>query len=156
MAARKRLEKYLRDQDVRFETMTHPVAYTAQEAAAAQHVSGRRLAKVVMVNADGQLVMLVLPASFRVVFSKLRSVLKAKKVHLAREEEFDATFTDCEVGAMPPFGNLYDLPVYVDQSLAGVREMVFKVGSHATSMKVRFTDYKQLVKPQIADFAAHS
>lgn len=156
MAATTRLEKYLRDQGVRFETMTHPVAYTAQEVAAAQHVSGRRLAKVVIANADGQLVMLVLPASFRVELSKLRSVLKAKKVHLAREEEFDGTFTDCEVGAMPPFGNLYDLPMYVDQSLAGVGEMVFKVGSHATSMKVRFSDYKRLVKPQIADFATHS
>ena len=156
MAATKNLEKYLRDQGVRFETMTHPVAYTAQEVAAALHVSGRRLAKVVIANADGQLVMLVLPASFRVGSSNNGSLMKATKVHLASEEEFESTFTDCEVGAMPPFGNLYDLSVYVDQSLVGVREMVFKVGSHGTSMKVRFTDYKQLVKPQIADFATHS
>ena len=155
MVAAKTLEKYLRDQGVQFETVTHPVAYTAQEVAAAQHVSGERFAKVVIVNADGQLVMLVLPASFRVEFPKLKSVLKTKKVRLAREGEFDSSFTDCEVGAMPPFGNLYDLPVYVDESLADVREMVFKVGSHATSMKVKYADYKKLVKPQTADFATH-
>lgn len=155
MAAKQRVEKYLKEQAVRFETMTHPVAYTAQEVAAAQHVPGKQLAKVVLVDADGELVMLVLPASYRVEFPKLKSLLKAKKVRLAREEEFGGTFTDCEVGAMPPFGNLYGLPVYVDNSLADVKEMVFKVGSHTTSMKVGVADYKKLVKPEIADFALH-
>jgi Ala-tRNA(Pro) deacylase len=155
MAAKQRLEKYLQEQGVRFGSMTHPVAYTAQEVAAAQHVPGKQLAKVVLVDADGQLVMLVLPASYRVEFPKLKSLLKAKKVRLAKEEEFGGTFTDCEVGAMPPFGNLYDLPVYVDSSLAGEKEMVFKVGRHTTSMKVGFSDYKKLVKPEIAEFAVH-
>ncbi len=155
MAAKQRVEKYLQEQGVRFESMTHPVAYTAQEVAAAQHVPGQQLAKVVLVDADGELVMLVLPASYRVEFPKLKSLLKAKKVRLAKEEEFGGTFTDCEVGAMPPFGNLYGLPVYVDNSLADVKEMVFKVGGHTTSMKVGFADYKKLVKPEIADFALH-
>ncbi len=155
MAAKQRLEKYLKEQGVRFDSMTHPVAYTAQEVAAAQHVPGKQLAKVVLVDADGQLVMLVLPASYRVEFPKLKSLLKAKKVRLAKEEEFGGTFTDCEVGAMPPFGNLYDLPVYVDSSLADEKEMVFKVGRHTTSMKVGFSDYEKLVKPEIADFAVH-
>lgn len=155
MAAKKRLEKYLQEEGVWFASMTHPVAYTAQEVAAAQHVPGKQLAKVVLIDVDGQLVMLVLPASYRVDFPKLKSALKAKKVRLAREEEFGGTFTDCEVGAMPPFGNLYDLPVHVDSSLGGVPEIVFKVGSHTTSMKVRFADYKKLVKPKIADFAIH-
>jgi Ala-tRNA(Pro) deacylase len=155
MAAKQRVEKYLQEQGVRFESMTHPVAYTAQEVAAAQHVPGRQLAKVVLADADGELVMLVLPASYRVEFPKLKSLLKAKKVRLAKEEEFGGTFTDCEVGAMPPFGNLYGLPVYVDNSLADVKEMVFKVGGHTTSMKVSFADYKKLVKPEIADFALH-
>jgi len=155
MAGKKRLEKYLQEEGIWFATMSHPVAYTAQEVAAAQHVPGKQLAKVVLVDADGQLLMLVLPASYRVDFPKLKSVLKAKKVRLAREEEFGGTFTDCEVGAMPPFGSLYDLPVYVDSSLAEVREIVFKVGRHTTSMKVGFADYKKLVKPEIADFASH-
>ncbi len=155
MAAKKRLEKYLKDSGVQFGTMTHPVAYTAQEVAAAQHVPGKQLAKVVLVDADGQLVMLVLPASYRVDFPKLKSVLGAKKVRLAKEEEFGGTFTDCEVGAMPPFGNLYDIPVQVDESLAEAPEIVFKVGSHTTSMKIKFPDYKKLVKPEIADFAVH-
>jgi Ala-tRNA(Pro) deacylase len=155
MAAKKRLEKYLKEAGAWIATLTHPVAYTAQEVAAAQHVPGKQLAKVVLVDADGKLVMLVLPASYRVDFPKLKSVLKAKKVRLAREEEFGGAFTDCEVGAMPPFGNLYDVPVHVDSSLADVPEMVFKVGSHTTSMKVKFADYRKLVKPQIADFAVH-
>jgi Ala-tRNA(Pro) deacylase len=155
MAAKQRLEKYLQEQGVRFDSMTHPVAYTAQEVAAAQHVPGKQLAKVVLVDADGQLVMLVLPASYRVEFPKLKSLLKAKKVRLAKEEEFGGTFTDCEVGAMPPFGNLYDLPVYVDSSLADEKEMVFKVERHTTSMKVGVSDYEKLVKPEIADFAVH-
>ncbi len=155
MAAKKRLEKYLQEAGVWFASLTHPVAYTAQEVAAAQHVPGKQLAKVVLVDADGQLAMLVLPASYRVDFPKVKSLLKAKKVRLAREEEFGGTFTDCEVGAMPPFGNLYDLPVHVDSSLADAPEIVFKVGSHTTSMKIRFGDFKKLVKPQIADFAVH-
>jgi len=155
MAARQRLERYLREEGVSFETMIHSVAYTAQEVAAAQHTPGRQLAKVVLADADGQLVMLVLPASYRVDFPKLKSALKAKKVRLAMEEEFAGTFTDCEVGAMPPFGNLYEVPVYADGSLSNVREIVFKVGSHTTSMKMRFSDYERLVEPGIADFAVH-
>jgi Ala-tRNA(Pro) deacylase len=155
MAAKKRLEKYLQEAGVWFATMTHPVAYTAQEVAAAQHVPGKQLAKVVLVDADGKLVMLVLPASYRVDFPKLKSALKAKKIRLAKEEQFGGAFTDCEVGAMPPFGNLYDLPVHVDSSLAEAPEIVFKVGSHTSSMKVKFADYKKLAKPEIADFAVH-
>lgn len=152
MAARQRLEKYLREEGVSFEVLTHSVAYTAQEVAAVQHTPGRQLAKVVLVDADGELAMLVLPAHCRVHFPKAKAVLGAGKVRLAREEEFGGTFTDCEVGAMPPFGNLYGLPVYVDSSLAEAREMVFKVGSHSTSMKMSFSDYEKLVDPKIAEF----
>jgi Ala-tRNA(Pro) deacylase len=155
MAARQRLEKYLREEGVSFETVTHSVAYTAQEVAAAQHTPGRKLAKVVLVDADGKLVMLVLPASYRLDFPKVRDVLGASKVRLAKEEEFAGTFTDCEVGAMPPLGNLYGLPVYVDSSLAQTREIIFKVGSHTTSMKMGFSDYERLVDPEIVDFSIH-
>jgi len=155
MAARQRLERYLREEGVSFNTMIHSVAYTGQEVAAAQHTPGRQLAKVVLVDADGQLVMLVLPASFRVDFPKLKSVLKAKKVRLATEEQFAGIFTDCEVGAMPPFGSLYDLPVYVDESVSSVPEIVFKVGTHTTSIKMKYADYQRLAAPSIAEFAVH-
>ncbi len=155
MAARQRLEKYLREEGVSFQTMSHPVAYTAQEVAAAQHTPGRQLAKVVLADADGEMVMLVLPASYRIDFPKLKSALGAKKARLAKEDEFAGTFTDCEVGAMPPLGNLYGLPVYVDQSLTKSREMVFKVGSHTTSFKMSYSDYERLVEPKIVDFAVH-
>jgi Ala-tRNA(Pro) deacylase len=155
MAARQSLEKHLREEGVPFETITHSVAYTAQEVAAAQHTPGRKLAKVVLVDADGELVMLVLPASYRIDFPKVKDLLQAKKVRLAKEEEFAGTFTDCEVGAMPPFGNLYGLPVYVDSSLAEAREMVFKVGGHTTSMRMSFDDYKRLVDPKIVGFSVH-
>jgi Ala-tRNA(Pro) deacylase len=155
MAARQRLERYLREEGVPFETMIHSVAYTAQEVAAAQHTPGKQLAKVVLVDADGRLVMLVLPASFRIDFPKLKSVLKAKKARLATEEQFAGSFTDCEVGAMPPFGNLYNLPVYVDEAVTAVPEIVFKAGTHTTSIKMRYADYQRLASPSIADFAIH-
>jgi Ala-tRNA(Pro) deacylase len=155
MAARQRLEKYLHEEGVSFDIVTHSVAYTAQEVAAVQHTPGRKLAKVVLIDADGKLVMLVLPASYRIDFPKVKALLEAGKVRLAREEEFAGTFTDCEVGAMPPFGNLYGLPVYVDSSLTEAREIIFKVGSHTTSMKMSFSDYKRLVDPEIVDFSAH-
>jgi Ala-tRNA(Pro) deacylase len=152
MAARQRMEKYLREEEVSFEILTHSVAYTAQEVAAVQHTPGRQLAKVVLVDADGELVMLVLPANCRVHFPKVKAVLEASKVRLAREEEFGGTFTDCEVGAMPPFGNLYGLPVYVESSLSEAREIVFKIGSHSASMKMGFSDYERLVDPEIVEF----
>jgi Ala-tRNA(Pro) deacylase len=155
MAARQRLEKYLREEGVQFETMSHPVAYTAQEVAAAQHTPGSQLAKVAMVDADGEMLMLVLPGSYRIDFPKLRAALESKKVRLAKEEEFAGVFTDCEVGAMPPFGNLYEVPVYVDASLSKVTDMVFKAGSHNTSFKMKYADYERLAKPEVIDFALH-
>lgn len=122
---KQRLEKYFRENKVAFQSMTHPAAYTAQEVAAAQHVPGKQVAKVVMVKAGKQLMMAVLPAPYRVDLKKLASALGAKSARLAREEEFEGIFPDCEVGAMPPFGNLYQLLVYVDASLTEDVEIVF-------------------------------
>ena len=114
MECRERLEAYLRDNRVPFQVQHHPVAYTAQEVAAVEHIPGRLLAKTVMALADGKMVMLALPAPYLVDIEKARALLAAQEVRLAREREFTDTFPDCEVGAMPPFGNLYNLPVYVD------------------------------------------
>jgi Ala-tRNA(Pro) deacylase len=153
MTCRERLEEYLRENGVRFQVRTHPVVYTAQEVAAVEHVPGRLVAKVVMVIADGQMTMLVLPAPYRVDVERVRQSLQAKEVRLAREEEFAHVFPDCEVGAMPPFGNLYNVPVVVDQSLTADPVIVFRAGTHRETMSIDYSDYERLVRPRVAEFA---
>ena len=154
MTCKERLEKYLRENGVPFQSMTHPEVYTAQEVAAAQHVPGKQLAKVVIAEADGRMVMLVLPASYLVDFKKLQAILGASKLRLAKEE-FSDIFPDCAIGAMPPFGNLYDIPVYVDRTLTEGSEIVFRAGTHRDTMKIRYADFERLAKPEVGDFSAH-
>ena len=113
------------------------------------------MAKTVVVFAGGDTVMLALPASHRVDVEKAAAALGAKEVRLAHEGELDAYFPDCEAGAMPPFGNLYDVPVWVDRSLAEDETIVFRAGTHTDTMTLKYDDYARLAKPQIADFAAH-
>ncbi len=155
MRCKERLEEYLRGQGVGFQSVRHPEVYTAQEVAAAQHISGNQLAKVVIVRADDEMAMLLLPASYRVDFGKLKAFLGVRKARLAEEEEFRDVFPDCEIGAMPPFGNLYELSVYVDSTLAEVSEMLFKVGTHRDSMKIRYSDFERLAGPKVGDFSVH-
>lgn len=155
MECKERLEKYFRDNGVTFKAVTHPTAFTAQEVAAAEHVPGRQFAKVVMVFADKQPVMLVLPASHRIDLPKLKGVLKAKNVRLAKEDEFQDIFPDCDTGAMPPFGNLYNVPVYVDTALTTDPEIVFNAGSHRDTLRIKYSDYARLAHPTIAEFATH-
>jgi Ala-tRNA(Pro) deacylase len=113
-----KLEQYLRTNKVPFQVQHHPLAYTAQRGVASEHISGKMKAKVVMVIADGDLVMLALPAPEIINVNDVAAALGAKEVRLAHEEESAGAFPDCEVGAMPPFGNLYSLPIYVDKTLA--------------------------------------
>jgi len=141
MECKERLEQYLRENGAPFEAMTHKQAYTMPEVAAALHLSGRQVAKVVIVKADGEMVMLVVPSPHRLDFARVRKMLGAKKVSLAKEEEFADLFPDCATGAMPPFGNLYDVPVYVEQALAEQGEIVFRVGTHRDTMKVAYADF---------------
>lgn len=155
MGCKEDLEAYLRENKVSFQVQHHAVAYTAQEVAAAEHVPGRMLAKVVIVMGDGKLAMFVLPAPARVDMGNAAAVLGAKEVRLAREEEFAGRFPGCEVGAMPPFGGLYDLPVYVDKSLAEDETIVFEAGTHTDTMSMKYGDYKRLAKPNVAEFAHH-
>jgi len=155
MTCKEELESYLRENKVPFQVQHHAVAYTAQEVAAAEHVPGRMLAKVVMVLGDGKLAMLVLPAPSRVNPEQAAAALGAKDVRLAQEEEFAERFPGCEVGAMPPFGNLWDLPVYVDKSLAEDETIVFEAGTHTDTMSMKFADYARLVEPNQAEFARH-
>jgi Ala-tRNA(Pro) deacylase len=153
MRCLERLQAYLRRHEVPFQVRHHPIAFTAQEVAASEHVPGRLLAKTVMVVADGQLVMLAVPAPYRVETEKARAALGATEVRLAHEDEFSATFADCEVGAMPPFGNLYDVPVYVDTALAEDPMFVFRAGTHTHTMSVNYADFERLVRPTVAEFA---
>ena len=153
MACRERLEAYLRENGVPFEVQHHPRAVTAQEVAAAEHVPGRMLAKVVMVSADGEMAMLSLPAPYQVDLEKASKMLGAQEARLAQEEEFEGAFPDCEVGAMPPFGNLYGLPVYVEEALAEDETIFFRAGTHTDTMSVGYADFERLVEPTVAEFA---
>jgi len=152
MDCKDRLEAYLREKQVPFEVRHHPRAITAQEVAASEHVPGKMLAKTVMVLADGKMVMLALPAPYQVDVDKAGKVLGVE-VRLAHEEEFENTFPDCEVGAMPPFGNLYEVPVYVEAALAEDETIVFRAGTHTDTMSVSYADFERLVEPTIAEFA---
>jgi Ala-tRNA(Pro) deacylase len=131
------------------------MVYTAQEVAAAQHVPGKEMAKVVMVKADGKMVMLVLPASYQVDMKKLKAALQCKKVGMAKEKDFEELFPDCEIGAMPPFGNLYDLEVWVEQVLSEDEFIVVQAGSHVETLKMKYSDYARLVNPKVGDFSVH-
>jgi Ala-tRNA(Pro) deacylase len=149
-----RLEQYLRQEGARFERHSHPVAYTAQAVAEAEHVSGKEVAKVVMVKADGEMAMLVLPAHLHVNLTKVAEALGAKEVRLAREDEFEALFPDCETGAMPPFGNLYGIPTYVDAKLAEDEEIVFQSGTHTETVWMRYEEYARLAQSRVADISS--
>jgi Ala-tRNA(Pro) deacylase len=153
MKCRERMEQYLRENSVGFEVMAHSQAFTMQEVAAALHVPGDQVAKVVIVCADDKMAMLVLPAPYRLNTEKARALLGAKKARLAKEDEFADLFPDCATGAMPPFGNLYDVPVYVDRALAEESDIVFRIGTHRESMKVAYADFARLVQPTVGEFS---
>lgn len=149
---KERLTAYFRENGVGYESLTFREVYTAQEVAAALHLPGWHLAKVVIVKADDRLVMLALPAPARVDFAALKNVLGVKEARLAKEAEFKDLFPDCEIGGMPPFGNLYDVPVYVDRSLTEAGEIAFLAGSHHEAMKIAYADFERLAQPTVAEF----
>ena len=145
------IRKYLRENRIEFEIGTHVPHYTAQEIAAAEHVPGRMLAKVVIVKADGRFVMTVVPAPRMLDTEKLKLVLGTQEVRLADESEMKELFPDCEVGAEPPFGNLYDMETLIDHELATQNEIVFQSGTHRETIHMRYADYDGLVRPKVAD-----
>lgn len=155
MTCRERLEAWLREQQVAFAVQHHAQRFTAQEVAQSEHIPGRLLAKVVVAIADGKQVLLVLPAPWRVDLAKAAAALGAKELRLAREEEFAAAFPDCEVGAMPPFGNLYGLPVAVDRSLAADETIYFQAGTHTDTLSLKYADFVRLAQPAVREFAHH-
>ena len=144
-----KLREFLDSHNIKYVTISHSPAYTAQGVAAAVHVSGRELAKTVMVWIEGRLAMVVLPASARVNFALLKEVVGSDQIELAHEQEFRDMFTDCDLGAMPPFGNLYGLDVYISERLADQDEIAFNACTHTEIVKMSFEDYERLVRPKI-------
>jgi Ala-tRNA(Pro) deacylase len=149
-----RLKDFLDKHNIKYVTTSHSLAYTAQEVAASAHIAGKELAKTVMVKIDDKIAMAVLPASFKVSFDLLTKAAEANKVELAHEQEFRDIFPESEVGAMPPFGNLYGMEVFVDESLSQDEEIAFNAGSHTELIKLAYRDFERLVKPKAAKFAA--
>lgn len=152
MVTHQRLQSYLDSHKIPYQVVNHSIAYTAREAADSLHVPANTFAKVVVVKADRRYVMAVLPSSWKVDLKRLEQVLECSSVRLATEDELATLFPDCEIGSMPPFGNLYGTPVYVDATLTGDEEIAFDAGSHVGAIKMRYRDFAELVRPQVAEF----
>lgn len=149
----KQLVDFLDTNRVKYVNITHSIAFTAQDVAESAHISGKEMAKTVIVWMDGAMAMVVLPAFSMVDFNKLKGVAGAKSIELASESEFKDRFPSCEIGAMPPFGNLYNMKVFVDQMLAEDQEFAFNAGTHHELIRMQYADYERLVKPTLASFA---
>ncbi|MCX6169864.1 MAG: deacylase [Ignavibacteriales bacterium] len=152
----KMLREFLDQNKVRYVTVKHSVAYTAQEIAASAHIKGKELAKTVLIKIDGKMAMCVLPASYKIDFDLLKEALGGMNVRIANEVEFRDKFPECDVGAMPPFGNLYGMDVYVEEILAKDEEIAFNACSHVELLQMSFKDYGRLVKPRLIKFSFHS
>ena len=148
----KRLQSYLDANTIPYEVVNHQKAYAAHDVAQTLDVPGKLVAKVVMVKADKYFVMAVLPSTWRVDLKRLRDVLDVRDVRLATEAEIANLFPDCQVGTMPPFGNLYGMEVYVDQLLTEDESIVFEAGTYVGAMKLRYKDFSALVRPKVAAF----
>ena len=148
-----KLRSFLDNNHIRYVVISHSKAFTAQGIAAVAHISGKELAKTVIVKLDGALGMAVLPASYQVDLGRLRRETGVKTAELASEREFKQHFPDCETGAMPPFGNLYSIPVYVDETLAEDTEIAFNAGSHYELIRLAYNDFERLVKPMVLAFS---
>ena len=155
MPVSKKLREFLDENHVKYVVVSHSKAYTAQEVAAALHIKGKILAKSIIVKVDGEYAMVVLSADCRINFDMLKTVLGKDNVGLAPEEDFKSLFPECEIGAMPPFGNLYDLKVYMAESLLEDEEIAFNAGTHTEVIRVSMEDYKRLANPEVVKISEH-
>jgi Ala-tRNA(Pro) deacylase len=151
-----KLKKFLNENKIRFVCVSHSPAFTAQEIAASAHIPGKEVAKTVMVEIDGDMAMAVLPASYQVDLDALAKLSGARSVELASEQQFETLFPECEAGAMPPFGNLYGLPVYAAETLAEDEEIAFNAGSHTELVRLAYKDFARLVDPRVGRFEVHA
>jgi len=150
-----RVIKFLDESAVPYDLTDHVPTFTAQQMAAAEHEPGKYVAKPVIVKVDGEYMMCVLAACYKIDLGELKSRLGARSVDLALENEIGEMFDDCELGAEPPFGNLYDLPVIMDKALEKDDHIIFQAGSHDKAIRMRMDDYRKLVKPKVLDFSYH-
>ena len=149
----KKLKDFLDQNSIKYAAISHSEAYTAKEVAASTHIPGKEIAKTVIVKLDGKMSMAVLPACCKIDFDLLKKASGAKEVVLASEAEFKDMFPGCDVGAMPPFGNLYDMDVYSAEKLAEDDEIAFNAGSHTELIRLSFKDFEKLVKPKVLKFS---
>jgi Ala-tRNA(Pro) deacylase len=153
-----RVRRLLDETGTPYEMRIHPEAFTAQEVAAASHVPGLRVAKVLIARErdDGRYLMVVLPAPCRIDLPELRNAAGTRQLSLAGETELSGLFPDCEAGAMPPFGALYDLPVYVDACFPRDGEVFFQAGNHRELVGIRYEDFERLARPVVGEFCLHA
>ena len=144
-----RLHHFLDERHGHYTALTHERTITADQTAAAANIGSRHFAKTVMLKVDGKLAMMVMPATYRVDLLRLSRAMGGNLVELAQEEEFRDAFPDCELGAMPPFGNLYGMPVYVDSRLTGQAEIAFNAGSHTDVVRMPYSEFERLVQPEL-------
>jgi Ala-tRNA(Pro) deacylase len=148
-----KLKEFLDGNKVKYVTIRHSTAYTAQETAASAHIPGKELAKTVVLRIDGRMTMAVLPASHKLDIPLLKKAVGARDVEIAHEADFKDIFAGCDTGAMPPFGNLYGIDVLVDSLLAGNEEIAFNACSHSELVKLKYADYIKLVNPKVTSFS---
>ncbi len=144
-----RLTNYLDEQNKKYVVVKHSTAFTAQEVAASAHIPGKDMAKTVILKVDGDMKMVVLPSTHEVDFEAIKEALNADNVELASEDEFEHLFSDCELGAMPPFGHFYDMDTLVAEALTEDTEIAFNAGTHRELIKMSYSDFEELAKPQI-------
>jgi len=147
-----RLKDYLKSHNVQFESIDHPLAYTAQKTAQAAHLHGRNVAKTVLLKIDGKLTMAVMTANQKVNTRLIKTIFSASEVELANEEEFKYLFKDCETGAMPPFGNLYGIDEFVSEELTHDETIAFNAGSHNELIRMKYKDFENLIHPRVINF----
>ncbi len=155
MTVARKLKEFLDKSKTPYKLSTHQEVYTAQEVAHSLHIKGQYLVKVVMVRGKDKLYMFALPASHKVNMEKIKTLLKDPAARLATEAEFKGAFPDSDVGAMPPFGNLYNVDLYLDKAVTKDEEIVFQAGSHVETIRMKYKDYEKLAKPQLVEFAEH-
>ena len=153
MALPQRIRDYLDSQAAPYDLLRHTQAFTAQEVAHSLHISGKRLAKTIVLDADGKLVMAVIPASHRLNLHELRAALEVNRLEMLPESQFIKLFPDCEVGAIPPFGKLYGMEVWVDRLLSDAEEIVFRAGTHEDCLRMKYSDFAKLSNPHVGRFS---
>jgi Ala-tRNA(Pro) deacylase len=153
MAIPQRIRDFLDSQNVFYEAIHHSQAFTAQEVAHSLHVSGKKCVKAVVAEGDHKIVIVVMPASHRLNFQELKAALKVNQLEMLVESELAGLFPDCDVGAIPPIGNLYGLDVWVDRAVASTEKIVFCAGTHEDCIRMRYSDFAKLTRPFLGHFS---